>query len=102
MTDAINTQNRLQHAVVKPGTQAKSETPSSQAARKDSSSADASAIVNLSSSNLLQELGDQIRQLPDANAVKIDAIKQALTRGEYQINAETIAQKFVDVEKLLP
>ena len=32
----------------------------------------------------------------------MDAVKQALTKGEYQPDAEVIARKYAEIEKLLP
>lgn len=101
MTDAINTHHRVQNTGVKTGNKASPEETSKQV-DQGGKKADASAIVNLSNSNILQELGEQIRQLPDVNAPKVDAIKQALSRGEYQVDAETIAKKFGEIEQLLP
>ena len=101
MTDAINTNNRMQNTGIKTGNRTSPESNSKQVESADKK-ADASAIVNLSNSNILQELGEQIRQLPEVNAPKVDAIKQALSRGEYQVDAETIAKKFGEIEQLLP
>lgn len=105
MTDAINTQNRLQSTVIK------SETPPT--AKKDtgsvSSSEDnataksgAATIVELSSSNVLQDLNTSVQAIPEVNAAKIETIKLALAQGDYHPNAEVIAKKFSEIEKLLP
>jgi negative regulator of flagellin synthesis FlgM len=101
MTNTINTHNQLQNNAVKAETKAESsreEETASQTGKK----AEASTIVNLTSSNVLQQLGDRIEQLPEINSAKVDSIKQALTNGEYKPDAEVIARKFSEIEKLLP
>ena len=101
MTDAINTQNRLQNTAT--GTQAKSKANhGDENASKQGEKAEASTIVNLSSPNVLQSLNEQVAQLPEINSAKVDAIKQALANGEYKPDAEVIAKKFSEIEKLLP
>jgi flagellar biosynthesis anti-sigma factor FlgM len=103
MTDAINTQNRLQSTALKSETSAK---PDSSQAPSSSSNAPAksgaAAIVELSSSNILKDLNNSIREQPEINVNKIESIKLALAQGEYQPNAEVIAKKFSEIEKLLP
>lgn len=104
MTDAINTQNRLQSNAIKSESQSKAGPASSATANgsKSSSSSSAAAIVELSSSNVLQDLNTSIRELPEVNSAKVESIKLALSQGEYQPNAEVIAKKFSEIEKLLP
>jgi len=103
MTDAINTQNRFQSTAGKSETSAKpdpSQVPSSPS--NASAKSGAAAIVELSSSNILKDLNNSIREQPEVNANKIESIKLALAQGEYQPNAEVIAKKFSEIEKLLP
>lgn len=105
MTDAINTQNRLQSTVIKPESQRSAKTDSSQVStgeNKPGAKSSAAAIVELSSSNVLQNLNSSIRELPEVNAAKVESIKLALSQGDYQPNAEVIAKKFSEIEKLLP
>jgi len=64
-------------------------------------SGDAS-VVELSGAALLEELSEQIKNLPEVNEARVDALKQALSKGEYQPDAETIARKYSEIEKLLP
>jgi negative regulator of flagellin synthesis FlgM len=101
MTDAINTQNRLQNNAVKADARAKTnagEDGASQQGKK----AESSTIVNLTSSKVLQSLSDRIQQLPEINSAKVESVKQALANGEYKADAEVIAKKFSEIEKLLP
>lgn len=100
MTDAISNNNSPQNNAVKVAKQTKAGSGANHAAASQKNSS--AAIVDLDSANLLQRLNDQIRQLPDVNAAKIESIKQALINGEYQPDAEVIAKKFSEIEKLLP
>lgn len=106
MTDAINTQNRLQSTAIKSESQpSAAQSNSSQVSaggNNASARSGAAAIVELSSSNVLQDLNASIRELPEVNAAKVESIKLALSQGEYQPNAEVIAKKFSEIEKLLP
>jgi negative regulator of flagellin synthesis FlgM len=63
---------------------------------------DDAGTVELSGAALLEELGEQIKNLPEVNEARVDAVKQALTKGEYQPDAEVIARKYSEIEKLLP
>ncbi len=105
MTDAINTQNRLQSTAIKSETSAKPDSrqaPSNSNNSNSPAKSGAAAIVELSSSNILKDLNNSIREQPEVNANKIESIKLALAQGEYQPNAEVIAKKFSEIEKLLP
>ncbi|MFT4607486.1 MAG: negative regulator of flagellin synthesis FlgM [Urechidicola sp.] len=105
MTDAISTQNRLQSNAIKSESKPSAKPDSNQVStgeNKASARSGAAAIVQLSSSNILQDLNTSIRELPEVNAAKVESIKLALAQGEYQPNAEVIAKKFSEIEKLLP
>jgi|TARA_B110000261_G_scaffold57163_1_gene67400 flagellar biosynthesis anti-sigma factor FlgM len=105
MTDAINTQNRLQSTVIKSDTQptAKKNTGSlSRSEENATAKSGAAAIVELSNSNVLQDLNTSVQVIPEVNAAKIETIKLAMTQGDYHPNAEVIAKKFSEIEKLLP
>ena len=67
-----------------------------------SSNTAASSTLSLSNANVLQDIKQQIDSLPEVNNGKIDSVKQAIGNGEYQIDASVIAQKFIEIEKLLP
>ena len=105
MTDPINTQNRPKGPGVSSDTKAGSTSKSggNTAAPTRSGAAQSNAsTVELSNATLLQELEDQIRNLPEVNDVRIEAVKQALSNGEYEPDAEVIARKYIEIEKLLP
>jgi len=101
MTNAINTHNNLQSNAAKADAKAATSREGESAAQTGKK-AEASTIVNLTSSNVLQQLSDRIEQLPEINSAKVDSIKQALANGEYKPDAEVIARKFSEIEKLLP
>jgi negative regulator of flagellin synthesis FlgM len=95
MTDAINTNNRVKTPVQGNESRAQKQASSTSPA---ADSAPASAVVELSSEQLLQ----QMTQVPEVNSSRVEAIKTAIANGEYQPNSEVIAQKFAELEKLLP
>lgn len=105
MTDPINTQNRLRNTGVSSDTRAGSAAKTSQPATQGkaaSAKSGESSTVELSGAALLEELGEQIKSFPEVNEARVDAVKQALSKGEYQPDAEVIARKYSEIEKLLP
>ena len=105
MTDPINTQNRLRNTGVSSDSRAGSTAKTGQASAQGNAAAakaDEASVVQLSGAALLEELSEQIKNLPEVNEARVDALKQALTKGEYQPDAEVIARKYSEIEKLLP
>jgi negative regulator of flagellin synthesis FlgM len=96
MTDAINSNNRIK-APNQPAQQS-SQKSAGKAPQAAPGAAVASAVVELSSERLL----DQVGQLPEVDQSRVERIKTALANGEYQPDPQVIAQKFAEIEKLLP
>ena len=70
MTDPINTQNRLRNTGVSSDTRTGSAAKTNQSATqgKDrSAKSDEASTVELSGAALLEELGEQIKNLPEVN-----------------------------------
>jgi flagellar biosynthesis anti-sigma factor FlgM len=105
MTDAINTQNRPRNTGITADSRAGSAAKTNQQGTPQKPAAgttDEASIVELSSSTQIEELSEQIKNLPEVNAARVEAVKQALGNGEYQPDAEVIASKYSEIEKLLP
>ena len=104
MTDAINTQNRPRNTVVSADTRAGSTAKANQQGAQDKATEtiDEASTVSLSSTALVAELSEQIKNQPEVNEARVEAVKQALGNGEYQPDAEVIARKYSEIEKLLP
>lgn len=105
MTDSISTHNRPQNTVVP--TDSRTSTPaagkqSSTASTNSGGQSSPSTIVELSNSGLLQDIGEKIGQLSEVNEARVASIKQSLAQGDYKIDADVIARKFSEIEKLLP
>ncbi len=98
MTDAINNQNRIQNT--SPSLDNKAQ-PSQKSAPSASSQTTSSTVVDIKSTQILEAMSTQIDKLPDMNMAKVDAIKLSIANGDYQPNAEVIAQKFTEIERLL-
>jgi len=59
--------------------------------------------VNLTATSIkLKDLEDNIKSHPEGNQKKIDAIKNAIESGNYEINSKSVAQKLIHLEALLP
>ncbi len=95
MTDPISTNNRINSPNQTHEQRAKNTAKAPSAA---GSTEHASAIVDLSSNKIL----DQINKLPEVDNNRIESIKAALANGEYQPDPEVIARKFSEIENLLP
>jgi flagellar biosynthesis anti-sigma factor FlgM len=105
MSDAINTQNRLRNTGVSGDTKAGSTAKTNQPPTQNKSAANVTSeasTVELSTTTLIEELSEQIKNLPQVNEARVEAIKQAIGKGEYQTDAEVIARKYSEIEKLLP
>lgn len=94
MTDAINANNRIKA----PNPATEQRTKSAPTTSGASKSSQASAVVELSSDQLL----GQIERAPEVNSSRIESIKSALANGEYKPDPEVIARKFAEIENLLP
>ena len=95
MTDAINNHGRIK--TPGPNSSPAPKTGDNAAAGKQPATA-ASDVLQLSSERIME----QMARLPEVDQSRVDAIKSALAKGEYQPDPEVIAQKFADIEKLLP
>ncbi len=104
MTDPINSHNRLRNGVLNTPGKAGGTAQGDRAKGESRAPAarDESAVVELSNASLLEQLGDQIRNLPEVNEARVEAVKAALGNGEYEPDAEVIARKYAEIEKLLP
>ena len=101
MTNTINTNNQLRTGTV---TADKNNVSSNTAGNQASSSATTESTdqLSLQSASLTQQVNDKISSTPEINQSRVDAIKDALARGEYKPDAEQIAKKFIEIESLLP
>jgi len=105
MTDPINTQNRPRNTGVSADTRAGSTAKTGQQTAQAKPGAGASgetSTVELSTTGLIEQLSEQIKNLPEVNEARVEAVKQALGKGEYKPDAEVIARKYSEIEKLLP
>ena len=105
MNNTIDTNNRPGNTAVPTEARTKASsaaTGSPAAAPESGNQSNPAAIVELSSSGLLQSIGEQIDKLPEVNEAKIASIKLSLAQGDYKTDAEVIARKFSEIEKLLP
>ena len=105
MTDAINTQNRPRNTGVSADTKAGATAKTSQQSAQNKSTAGATgekSTVELSTTGLIEQLSEQIKNLPEVNEARVEAVKKALGKGEYKADAEVIARKYSEIEKLLP
>ena len=58
--------------------------------------------VEISSSpDMLKSAQSVIEQTPEVNMDKVEAIKQQIAAGQYPIDADRIASKMMDLERLL-
>ena len=91
-TDALNNSGK---ARVKPNTD-KNASEASTAARP------AEDRVSISEESLqVRELQQQLDQVPEVDVEKVNAIKQAIARGDYPIDAKKIAANVMNLEKIL-
>lgn len=104
MTDPINSQNRTRTTAVSPDNRAGAAAKSKQATSQQPAAGqrEETDSVELSGATLIEELSEQVKSIPQVNEARVEAVKQALSNGEYQPDAEVIARKYSEIEKLLP
>ncbi|THB69353.1 MAG: flagellar biosynthesis anti-sigma factor FlgM [Gammaproteobacteria bacterium] len=57
--------------------------------------------VDISTSAKLVQIKEKIDNTPEVDSAKVEAIKEKIASGEYPIDADRIAGKFIDLEQLL-
>lgn len=104
MTDPINTQNRTRNTAVSSDNRAAATAKNKQTSNQQpaATNREESDSVELSSTTLIEELSEQVKNIPQVNEARVEAVKEALSNGEYQPDAEVIARKYSEIEKLLP
>jgi negative regulator of flagellin synthesis FlgM len=58
----------------------------------------ADQLTLTSSARSLQKIEDAIAQTPVVNSSKVDAVKQAISSGTYQVNSASVADKLLQFE----
>ena len=77
-----------------------SATRGQSAARNGGESAGSEDTVELSPAvQVLQQLEASIRDLPEVNQQRVDEIRTAIAEGRFEIDAERIAAKLVNLER---
>ena len=64
--------------------------------KADKSTADSVSLSNRAKG--LTQLESEIKNLPDVDQSKVDALKAKIESGEYQVNPGNMAQKMLDME----
>ena len=72
----------------------------------DASNSSPSAVsgaeqVDISSAQTLEKIRESLASQPVVDRQKVEAVKQALQDGTYNINSENIAAKLIEFERLL-
>lgn len=56
---------------------------------------------NSGPSSRLQAVLDRISQTPEVDQARVDALRQSIAEGNYPIDADRIAERMVELERLL-
>ena len=86
-------------AVPQPSQQAKSERADGERAQQPAQTSDQLSLT--SSAQLLKELNEAIAAAPEVDQSRVDAIKQAIADGSYQVDAGRIADKLLQLDDQL-
>ena len=99
MTDKIsNINGPLNGANIQSSSRGKSGSDASPVAPSTNSAADQ---VDISSAQTLEKIRESLASEPVIDREKVEAVKQALQDGTYNINSENIAAKLIEFEQLL-
>lgn len=66
------------------------------------STAQTDSVKLTQSGKQLSELANRIDKIPTVDTNRVEAIKNAIANGEYEIDADSIARKLTNLESLLP
>jgi negative regulator of flagellin synthesis FlgM len=89
---------------IKPPLQPDVSSTRSNSARSNSASQSSAAAPQdaqgdkVSLSDTLSQLEQTLAEVPVVDAAKVDAIKQAIDDGSYQIDSQELARKMIDFE----
>ena len=86
---------RSQGASNEAKAEVKGQVDSSQTA---ASSASTDNVSLSSTAKALTQIESDLKQLPEVNQAKVDAIKAKIDNGSYQIDSDNMAQKMLDLE----
>lgn len=99
MTIDINGSAHLPPAVTSTGNGNAPARNDSNAAKTDSGSRDTVSLTG--TAQHLRSLEQGLAQQPVVNAQRVEATKQAIENGSYQIDPSRIASKMIDLERAL-
>jgi len=103
MTIDINNLTSTTSGSAKPGRNTvtdgtKGDSPTNNTDSNQPAAATDGAVSLSDQAQTLSKLESQIKQLPDVDAEKVERIKQAITNGEFEINADRVASKISQLE----
>ena len=102
MTSPINPINRSTTDALNNNGSAKTRDKGSSESQSSSPRPATEDTVSLSEQSLqVRDLQQQLENLPEVNAEKVEAIKQEIARGNYPLDPERIAQNLISLEKAL-
>jgi negative regulator of flagellin synthesis FlgM len=100
MTEKINNQGFRSVDATGTGRRVSRTDDSSHASSTDAEARTSGETVSLTSSaQLLQRLDEILASSPASDAKRIEAIKQAIDSGSYAIDARTIADRLIRLER---
>ena len=99
MTNPINPLNRTSTGAVSSNAGKPQNSNNTKADAKASTSED---TVSLSKGSLqVIELQQQLKNTPEVDSAKVEAIKQEIAKGNYPLDPDKIAQNLINLEKSL-
>jgi len=102
MTSPINPINRSTTEALNNNSSAKARNKDSSEPSSSNNRAAAEDTVSLSEQSLqVRDLQQQLENLPEVDAEKVEAIKQEIAKGNYPLDPERIAQNLIALEKAL-
>lgn len=71
------------------------------AAKDESAGSQAASRTGTSDELSLSEVAQRAMKEPEFDRTKVDAIKQAIERGQYPLDSRRIAESFMAIEKMI-
>lgn len=68
---------------------------------QDTVASRADAIAITADGQALNDAAERIEQTPEVNQARVDAVRAALERGEYTVDATRVAERILEIEDAL-
>ena len=101
MTNPINPFNRSSGSTISSGTDNSQSKPGSDNSVSSTKAVSTDTVSLSQESQQVIELQQRLKNTPEIDSTKVEAIKQEIAKGNYPLDAEKIAENLINLEQSL-